>query len=828
MIVAVLPAAAQKRNINLTIAVTGPKGGAITDADLTLIQTDYSLTYSGVALNSEGKCTVKVYAGNHSLEVVKSGYTSQTTSFAVSADTTVTVQLGEKTQKPYALAVDVTHNAQTGFNDANFTWNTEAPVLWDDFESYGAFAVNFGDWTGIDGDGLNAATLTGTYLNQGVMEYAQIINPLKVNPAWWYDYPVLRPYAGQQYVGFIRTATGAANDDWLISPTFTPGTSNVLSFMAKAADVYKEKFQVYVTTVVDNPKKSDFVMISPGNYETVDYKKWYNKVYSLASYAGKPVKIAIRYMSEANNGGAFMLMVDNVFVGQSFANPNATQAPVMPKARRVTAKSAENPNETFRVYLNDQFIGTTSAYEYGFPGLAEGTYKFGVQAVYDFSETEIVDTTITIVNDVARVQLNVATNNGLGVDSTMVEFMDVNTSERYEAMIEDGKAVFPSLPKGKYYVGIAADNFQVYDEEITIDSDVTLNIVLQEKIVKPYNVTADVKPTGINSNEVTVKWNQNISYKDSFEDYDDFATGTFGDWTTYDIDQHNCYPIGLGSSTNIVTFPGASTPSVPCAVPPMVFNPWNTVPAMLPTDIAVQAPSGDKTVIFFSPQNNGANKWLISPEITVRDNFVCRFTAKAYAEYTESMEVCAFLDGASNPKTDSYEKVSDIASVTCGYWTIYETDLSRYVGQKIRIGVHYTSFDAFFAQIDDFYVGNLADDGSTVDVGLVKDYTITLDGDSVATVTEPQVVLSGVKAGKHTVGIQARYTSGASEFTYYDFTVALTGDVNGDGKVDTSDITALINKILGSATFTDAACDINGDGVVNTSDVTALISIILG
>ena len=53
------------------------------------------------------------------------------------------------------------------------------------------------------------------------------------------------------------------------------------------------------------------------------------------------------------------------------------------------------------------------------------------------------------------------------------------------------------------------------------------------------------------------------------------------------------------------------------------------------------------------------------------------------------------------------------------------------------------------------------------------------------------------------------------------------GDVNGDGVVNTSDVTALINIILGTAESVSAA-DINGDGVVNTSDVTALIALILG
>ena len=42
-----------------------------------------------------------------------------------------------------------------------------------------------------------------------------------------------------------------------------------------------------------------------------------------------------------------------------------------------------------------------------------------------------------------------------------------------------------------------------------------------------------------------------------------------------------------------------------------------------------------------------------------------------------------------------------------------------------------------------------------------------------------------------------------------------------------SDVTALINKILGSSTYSDAVCDINGDGEINVSDVTALINLIL-
>lgn len=54
-----------------------------------------------------------------------------------------------------------------------------------------------------------------------------------------------------------------------------------------------------------------------------------------------------------------------------------------------------------------------------------------------------------------------------------------------------------------------------------------------------------------------------------------------------------------------------------------------------------------------------------------------------------------------------------------------------------------------------------------------------------------------------------------------------TGDVNGDGIVNVSDVTTLINMILGLIDKNEQTADVNGNGNVNVSDVTALINIIL-
>lgn len=64
------------------------------------------------------------------------------------------------------------------------------------------------------------------------------------------------------------------------------------------------------------------------------------------------------------------------------------------------------------------------------------------------------------------------------------------------------------------------------------------------------------------------------------------------------------------------------------------------------------------------------------------------------------------------------------------------------------------------------------------------------------------------------------------DFLIYD--AILLGDVNGDGRVNVSDVTALINHILSIPdSFVEAAADVATDGRINVSDVSALINIIL-
>lgn len=774
---------AQSRNTLLTVRVQTEIAEDLSGQTVTLEQTDYSVTYGTLKLNSEGSCTVKVYPGNHRLTVERAGYETGVRDFTVAegeSETSVSLTLCEKTRTPFALRADVIHDARTGRNDIDLSWNVEAPVFTDDFESYSPFAVNFGDWSGIDADGETTAALQGSYPNRGIMQYAQIINPLTVVPTWWYDYPILQPYSGKQYLGFIRTESGRANDDWLISPEITPGTGNVVEFMAKAADRYQERFMVYVTTVTDNPSTEDFTRIDKGNFESVDYRGWKKFSYDLSDYSGKPIKFAIRYISEANRYGAFMLMVDYIYVGQ----PTDVSAERRARATRAL-RSPTNPYERFNIYLDGVKAGETDGYSFTFSDVAPGHHTIGVEAAYRNTVSDMAEIETDVAEGpFAAVTFNVEARSKLAADRVEIVLLDTDNGEQLAVTTEGGKALLLSLPYGRYSAHIEEGVYTAFSRELEINGDTTVDIVLSDKITDPYNITADVdSETG----NVTLRWNRELGFKDGFETYDDFATGHFGEWLTFDRDQLPVYPIALGNQTNIVSFPGSGNATNPTAIAPMVFNPWKTVPAMLPADKAIAAPEGDKSVIFFSPQMAKADKWLISPLIEVREGYAVSFKAKAYsAMYGESLEICV-SEGSTNP--DDFAIMGDISGLTSETWGEYSMDLDEYAGKSIRVAIRYTSYDAFLAQVDAFEVGRPDGDGDFIDYGNVTGYDIYLDGNKVGESTLPEYVITGVPEGEHTVGIVTRYLHDSSAMTEYRFGVSAgIGNVSADNTSESADV----------------------------------------
>ena len=766
---------AQTRSVALTIKVTAAGDEKLTGQPISLVQTDYSANYPGLKLDGEGKCKVNVYPGNHQFTIDRDGYEHFESTFNVAeqpAEQQVNAALVEKTRKPFALTATHLHDAMTGADAISLGWNVEPPAFFDDFDSYEPFAISFGSWSGIDADGLASAALSGSYPNRGTMQYAQIMNPLTVTPPWWYEYPVLRPYSGQQYAGFIRTNSGQANDDWLISPVITPGAENVLEFMAKAADRYDERFMVYVTTATENPKQSDFVRLDKGNYEKVDYKQWQKMSYDLSRYEGIPVKIAIRYIGDASRYGAFMLMIDDVYVGVGRkSEPNSA-------ARRV-AKSPANVNEKFEVYYDGKLLATTEDYSFRIDNVAPGSHTIGIKAKYLATESEMTTTTIDIPRDAyTRLTINVTADSKLSPDGQTIDILDSSTATILPVKVESGKAIVPSLPHGSYEASLASGAFEAWRAKIEAKGEsTTVDVTLKDNVIDPWNIT--VTPT---AEGIRINWNRNLGFTDSFEDYPDFSTGTFGEWISIDGDKMPVYPIGLGGTTNIVSFPGSGTSSSPKPIAPIVFNPWNTQPAMLPADPAIAAPDGDKTIVFFSPQAATADKWLISPQIEIRSGYEFSFLGKAYSPtYKETMEICISEDSADPA---AFTAIASIDKLESSAWQLFSVPLEAYVGKKVRVAIHYTSRDAFFAQVDKVAIGPREGEADVVEYGNVEHYEVWLDDALHGRAATPEYLMKDVAPGKHRIGIRSVYKNASSNLVYYDFDLSgieniVLGDCEG-------------------------------------------------
>ena len=129
-----------------------------------------------------------------------------------------------------------------------------------------------------------------------------------------------------------------------------------------------------------------------------------------------------------------------------------------------------------------------------------------------------------------------------------------------------------------------------------------------------------------------------------------------------------------------------------------------------------------------------------------------------------------------------------------------------------------------------------------------RSYILSDNGDEQLTINNATVRLADgmVNSGSNLQLINCEITKPAGAFveygnittsdsySYYTGEIeilpkaAQRGDVNGDGKVNVSDVTMLVNMILGITPVDAARADINGDTKVNVSDVTSLINIILG
>ncbi len=735
----------------LTVVVSASTGDEVTGVTVSLSNEAYGLVYADVVLQADGKAVFTQVLTTENILTIDGtalGLTRRVDTLVVTPDLLHMVVLDEQTRQPYALRAELAHDVYNGTDVAHLTWNQEEPALEDDFESYPDFAIDFAPWTGIDGDKAPTAQVQGSYPNAQLKQYATIFNPLTIEPSVWFDYPVLRPYSGAQYVGFLRTADGTANDDYLISPRVKIGHDFVVRFMAKAADKYNEHFRVGIAAGVaagQTPTQQDFVWLTEGTDQYVDYRRWQAVEYSLADYVGQEVYLCIHYLSQAT----FMLMVDDFYVGPS-----------------ETASEPLNRYEHHTIVVDGDSVGTATRSTFTTPPLSAGKHRVGVYSSYRHARTDTVWTEVEVpdASHYAALTLQVATNNGTATDQMAALLSADSTHTQYTHTLTGDQCVWLSLPLGDYTLSMEEPYFVPCKQSLHLSKDTTVQVVLEEKIIRPYNLYAEVTRQE-DAYRGTLMWNRNLGFHEGFEDYEAF-TQTFDNWTTYDGDGGTNYAISLGGYTITMGDYGSSNQSSA-----LIFNPYMTSPAVY-QDTYFLPREGEQYVAFFCPQGKKADDWLVAKKIKVESNWVVRFWAKAYSEqYPETVDVMVRTEG------DLWENFQSLGQQVfkTGEWTQYEVSLAAYEGQEIEVAFHYISNDQWLAQMDEVYIGPYTTtDTEGEDVGNAS-YNVYLDEVLLGKTAETQYDLGELTVGKHTAAVQAVYRSGESEVATLEFEVHATG-----------------------------------------------------
>ena len=208
-----------------------------------------------------------------------------------------------------------------------------------------------------------------------------------------------------------------------------------------------------------------------------------------------------------------------------------------------------------------------------------------------------------------------------------------------------------------------------------------------------------------------------------------------------------------------------------------------------------------------SPDN-----WLISPALDLRGELHVWLRGQNENNCYEHYAICVSLAG-TDPEDFIELQPEDDATPEYKEQVL---DLSTFDGQKGYIAIrHFNCTDMMSLHVDDFVVyGDEYIEESEWTTVSAPDRTIRLDVRPYA-IYEFQI--ESIKDGA---------SSGWSAPQTF-ITQRQPDDVNGDGLVNTDDVAALADIVLGKAA-PNAAADTNQDGDVSIADVTALVNIVLG
>ena len=239
-----------------------------------------------------------------------------------------------------------------------------------------------------------------------------------------------------------------------------------------------------------------------------------------------------------------------------------------------------------------------------------------------------------------------------------------------------------------------------YDFSEVGDYNLTISVSLSEDENESNNTISELI-TNVGGGDCPDEYGPPIIWRESFECYDPFIFEGIGDWIIYDIDGLATY------GSNAMDFPSETYSGAG-----FIYN--QALATVSSNNTNPQEPSwwntysGNQGLYFISGVPGSVtqnNDWMISPEFSLVniESPTLRFMAKTLKDDWGLERFKIAIGNSTN-----YNEFTVISEGTYleapTNWTLYEFDLSSYVGQNIRIGINYVSNDKFVLQMDEFVV----------------------------------------------------------------------------------------------------------------------------
>jgi hypothetical protein len=220
-------------------------------------------------------------------------------------------------------------------NTATIIYYNIGEAFWgDDFEDHPDFALNMPNWLQYDVDAENTYSITDVeFENAGEAMSYMVFNPATTTP------PVedMIPQSGSKFVTSFASTAGE-NNDWMITPRFTVGTTTVVSFYAKSytAEYGLERFKVRMSLGGDQISDFQYSL-----HQGVDYLEaptdWTLYHFNVSDLTGTTVRFAIQCISS----DAFIFMLDNFRVDSTDDGVDNEDVEIIPQ---VNAMGQNYPN----------------------------------------------------------------------------------------------------------------------------------------------------------------------------------------------------------------------------------------------------------------------------------------------------------------------------------------------------------------------------------------------------------------------------------------------------------------------------------------------------